>query len=328
MAAFTVTHGTPADGTFSGAGATAWDAEHDFVILGTSGGIPYFSANDAIASSAALAANGVVIGGGAGVAPVTSTLLTFDESTKRLAVGTGNGTSSGVVLGYLGTGSGAGALWSTAESSRTNQTANLYINTSQTVINAPNSGTIYHIINDATIKMQQVATAGVGPAFAEPTMNFGSLTFGGARTRSDIAKAVTAFSDAVAKAVLTFTVPNAAHSASFLIRIVGSLGAGGAIGANEATQTATYQVDITRTAGVNAIATISAVYTQAASATVAGGQNIATTAALSAIAGAADATNTFTVNATLTRAGAGATNHTALVHASLLNANATGVTVA
>ena len=161
-------------------------------------------------------------------------------------------------------------------------------------------------------------------------INFGGASAGSGSltSRSEINKAVTAFTDAVAKATLTFTVPNAAHSASFLIRIAGSLGAGGAIGANESTQTATYQVDITRTAGVNAVATISAVYPQAAAATVAGGQNIATTAALSAIAGAVGATNTFTVDATLTRAGAGATNHTAVVTASLLNANASGVTVA
>lgn len=38
---------------------------------GTSGGIPYYSAGTTMASSAALTANGLVIGGGAGVAPST-----------------------------------------------------------------------------------------------------------------------------------------------------------------------------------------------------------------------------------------------------------------
>lgn len=40
---------------------------------GTSGGVPYFSGSTSIASSAALAANALVIGGGAGVAPATTT---------------------------------------------------------------------------------------------------------------------------------------------------------------------------------------------------------------------------------------------------------------
>jgi len=43
---------------------------------GTSGGIPYFSSTSAITSSAALTANALVIGGGAGVAPSTTTTAT------------------------------------------------------------------------------------------------------------------------------------------------------------------------------------------------------------------------------------------------------------
>lgn len=42
------------------------------IIVGISGGIPYFSSTVAIASSALLAAHGVVLGGGAGVAPLTT----------------------------------------------------------------------------------------------------------------------------------------------------------------------------------------------------------------------------------------------------------------
>jgi hypothetical protein len=41
------------------------------ITSGTSGGVPYFSASNAIASSAALAANQIVLGGGAGAAPAT-----------------------------------------------------------------------------------------------------------------------------------------------------------------------------------------------------------------------------------------------------------------
>jgi len=44
-----------------------------FTIAGTSGGIPYFSSGTTWASSGALAANALVIGGGAGAAPSTTT---------------------------------------------------------------------------------------------------------------------------------------------------------------------------------------------------------------------------------------------------------------
>jgi hypothetical protein len=44
-----------------------------FTVAGTSGGVPYFSSPSTWASSSALAANALVIGGGAGVAPATTT---------------------------------------------------------------------------------------------------------------------------------------------------------------------------------------------------------------------------------------------------------------
>ena len=68
---------------------------------GTSGGVPYYSASTTIASSAALAANALVIGGGAGVAP--STITTGTGVVTALGVNTG---TAGAVLvngGVLGT---------------------------------------------------------------------------------------------------------------------------------------------------------------------------------------------------------------------------------
>jgi len=53
-----------------------------FTIAGTSGGIPYFSSGTTWASSAALASNALVIGGGAGVAP--STLASTGTTTTVL----------------------------------------------------------------------------------------------------------------------------------------------------------------------------------------------------------------------------------------------------
>ena len=63
---------------------------------GTSGGIPYFSGSTTIASSAALAANAVVLGGGAGVAPATTTTGTGVVTALGQNV---NGSSGGIVLG-------------------------------------------------------------------------------------------------------------------------------------------------------------------------------------------------------------------------------------
>jgi len=66
----TVTSVSWTGGIVSVATATTTPA---FTIAGTSGGIPYFSSASTWASSAALAANALVIGGGAGVAPSTTT---------------------------------------------------------------------------------------------------------------------------------------------------------------------------------------------------------------------------------------------------------------
>ena len=72
-----------------------------FTIAGTSGGIPYFSNGDAWASSAALAANAIVIGGGAGAAPATTT--TGTGVVTALGVNTGSAGAFVVNGGALGT---------------------------------------------------------------------------------------------------------------------------------------------------------------------------------------------------------------------------------
>lgn len=73
-----------------------------FTVAGTSGGIPYFSSTSTWVSSAALAANALVIGGGAGVAPATTTtgtgVLTFlgtpSSANLRGALTDENGTGA------------------------------------------------------------------------------------------------------------------------------------------------------------------------------------------------------------------------------------------
>ena len=70
-------------------------------VAGTSGGIPYFSSGTTWATSAALAANALVIGGGAGAAPATTTTGTGVVT----ALGVNTGTSGAFVVngGALGT---------------------------------------------------------------------------------------------------------------------------------------------------------------------------------------------------------------------------------
>lgn len=82
----TVAHATSADGTFSSAGATAWNgtSAHTPAVAGaTSGGIPYFDSTTSEASSGLLAANALLIGGGAGAAPFTSSSLTWGPTAGQ-----------------------------------------------------------------------------------------------------------------------------------------------------------------------------------------------------------------------------------------------------
>ena len=70
-------------------------------VAGTSGGVPYFSSSSVWASSAALAANAIVLGGGAGAAPATTT--TGTGVVTALGVNTGSAGSFVVNGGALGT---------------------------------------------------------------------------------------------------------------------------------------------------------------------------------------------------------------------------------
>jgi len=138
---------------------------------------------------------------------------------------------------------------------------------------------------------------------------------------------IASIADATATTVFTVTVPNAAHSASIEVVLTGSLGAGGAIGANEATGTIKYNISVARTAGVNAVANISAAYGSSTSA-VAGATTITVAGTLGAITGAVGASNTFTIQVTITKGGGASANHTCKATAEIINANATGISIA
>ena len=70
-------------------------------VAGTSGGIPYFSSSTGWASSSALAANALMVGGGAGSAP--STITTGTGVATALGVNTGSAGAFVVNGGALGT---------------------------------------------------------------------------------------------------------------------------------------------------------------------------------------------------------------------------------
>jgi len=70
-------------------------------VAGTSGGVPYFTSTSTWATSAALAANALVIGGGAGAAPATTT--TGTGVVTALGVNTGTAGAFVVNGGALGT---------------------------------------------------------------------------------------------------------------------------------------------------------------------------------------------------------------------------------
>lgn len=183
-----------------------------------------------------------------------------------------------------------------------------------------NSSTIASATTDAAM-----ARSGVNSiTFAETFAGAGGA--GVVTSRTEINKAVTAIPDATVTTVFTVTVPNAAHSAMIEVGLTGSLGAGGAIGANEATGTATYQIAVARTAGVNAVASISSVY-GSTTAAVAGAATITVTGNLGAVSGAVGASNTFTIRVTITKGSGSSANHTCLAYARLMNANATGITI-
>lgn len=97
-----------------------------FTVAGTSGGIPYFSSGTTWATSAALAANAIVLGGGAGAAPATTT------------TGTGVVTALGVNVGSAG----AFTTNNAANTFTANQTFYQVLYTVNTVTVTSNAGTV------------------------------------------------------------------------------------------------------------------------------------------------------------------------------------------
>jgi hypothetical protein len=126
-------------------------------VAGTSGGVPYFSSASSWATSAALAANALVIGGGAGAAPATTT--------------TGTG-----ILTWLGTPSSANLA-----SAVTDETGSgsLVFATSPTlvtpVLGTPTSGTLSNCTVDGTYSVGFRKIPPVGAKTSSYTLAIGDV---------------------------------------------------------------------------------------------------------------------------------------------------------
>ena len=134
-----------------------------FTVAGTSGGIPYFSSGTTWATSAALAANALVIGGGAGVAPATTT--TGTGVVTALGVNTGTAGAFLVNGGVLGTPS-SGVV--------TNLTGTASININGTVgATTPAAGTFTQVTVNGSNLNTAISPTGTGTVTISPA---GALT--------------------------------------------------------------------------------------------------------------------------------------------------------
>jgi hypothetical protein len=156
----------------------------------------------------------------------------------------------------------------------------------------------------------------------------GTGTAGAANAMTMLTKSISGMVDTAATDCITVTVPNAQNTAFFEIDALGILGAGGAVGAGETSKLAKYQMVVTRTAGLAAVATFSSAIGGVQS-KVAGADDITSVVVTaSAMSGANSASQTFTIKVAVTKAAGSSALHKAIVAVRALNQNASGITFA
>jgi hypothetical protein len=133
-------------------------------------------------------------------------------------------------------------------------------------------------------------------------------------------KILTALADNVATNLAVVTIPNAIHSFSLGVQVLGSLGDG------DSTETSFWNIAVSRVTGANAKMVIGAKTGAAVTVGVSG--NSAVTLSNTAVGGAVGAVNTFQLQAKIARSAGAATNHVLVCSAMCLNGFATGVTIA
>ena len=161
-------------------------------VAGTSGGIPYFSSASTWASSAALTANALVIGGGAGVAPSTTTTGTG----VLTALGVNTGTAGAFVVN-------GGALGTPSSGTVTNLTGTASININGTVgATTANTGA-FTTISASGVITSTVAT-GTAPFTVASTTQVANLNAATAGTATNATNTAITSNSTNATNYLTF----------------------------------------------------------------------------------------------------------------------------
>lgn len=279
--------------------------------LGSSGGSGSLTGN----------AGALTLLGGAGNMLITagtgnSRTITFQTTTS------GGTATNALVLNADQTATFATSITSTSGSFFTS--ANYYVNTNAYVGGGSGSITLNAAGSNQSVGLIPTGSGVVYDQSA--TSVFNGTGTGTANGLTQLIKNVSGIADNTATTILTVTIPNAAHSATVHVMICGALGAGGAIGADEASGTNIYDIVVTRTAGVNATLSQSGAYGTTTT-HVTGGATISVSAVLAAVSGAVGATNTCALQVTIAHGTGSSTNHTCQVVASVLNANASGITL-
>lgn len=155
----------------------------------------------------------------------------------------------------------------------------------------------------------------------------GNITAGGALGTRQKLKLVSAIADNVATDILTITVPNTTVAARIVVTVVTYLGAGGAVGAGEATAIYSRSFAINRFPGAACVVAASTA-TNSTSALSSGAATNTTTLAATAMTGAVGVAQTFTIQVTIARGSGSSTNHVCACDSTLFNVITGGPTFA
>ena len=183
------------------------------LTTGTSGGVLYFSASGTLASSAALTANALVIGGGTGVAP--STITTGTGVVTALGVNTGSAGAFVVNGGALGTPS-SGTLTSCTGLPISTGVSGLGSNVA-TFLATPSSANLAAAVTDETGSGSLMFN--VNPTitnYVETYYNIGTVT---STTTINLANGTFQNLTMTSATALTITLPTATAGKSFILII-------------------------------------------------------------------------------------------------------------